>query len=339
MYTEINDTREKKPTWRRVIGVVAITIFACTSLVGVRTYITDREGSVPLRTNFGIRRHDASVNEMKDIRGASGSTGATSMANRKQMIQSTMRLSGGAGGMPGMAGMPGMGQQGAPPPPLSEQIARLHPVFLSLLTTLSWNMVGFLITANSKTYAITDLVGTSAFTLSALATMHSALTTQWGMVRRNWEKPTRPAILALATGLWATRLGGYLTYRMSGLKIDKRISKHFRKPGEIWLCGDSCYPFNLMGYWIRQALWGWMCMLPVSMASDLSQYKKLKTNGIAKALAPATLALGTMGYALGMGIECLADYQKYKFKTDKSNCKRWRWCDKGPKCKGTKHVK
>jgi len=224
--------------------------------------------------------------------------------------------------------MPGMGG-GAPPPPLSQQIATLHPVALSFLVTMSWNMLGFLISTTTKSYAITDLMGTSAFTLSALATMNSALNTQWNTVSRSWAKPMRPKLLALAVGLWATRLGSYLSIRMSKIQSDKRISKHFRKPGEVWLCGDSCYPFNLMAYWIRQALWGWICLLPVTMAADLKGYKNLKGDTLAAAIAPMTLIAGGIGYTLGMGIECIADAQKYGFKTDKSNTVRWRWCDKG----------
>mmetsp|Transcript_26483 Transcript_26483/g.63942 ORF Transcript_26483/g.63942 Transcript_26483/m.63942 type:complete len:404 (-) Transcript_26483:358-1569(-) len=243
-----------------------------------------------------------------------------------------LRLKGGAGGMPMPGGMPmgGMpGMQGAPPPSLSQLISELHPVYLSLLVTMSWNSLGFLLTTLTKSFYLTDAMGTSAFILSALATTNSALNTQWNKHRRNWAPPSRPLILSWAVGLWAARLGGYLTTRMASIKQDKRISKHFRKPGEIWLCGDSCYPFNLMAYWFRQAMWSWICLLPVSWAADLKKYRGLNAKGFVKDIAPVTMLLGGVGYAMGMAVECIADAQKYNFKTDKSNSKRWRWCDKG----------
>eukprot|EP00467_Chlorarachnion_reptans_P025727 CAMPEP_0114535976 /NCGR_PEP_ID=MMETSP0109-20121206/28738_1 /TAXON_ID=29199 /ORGANISM="Chlorarachnion reptans, Strain CCCM449" /LENGTH=143 /DNA_ID=CAMNT_0001719647 /DNA_START=429 /DNA_END=860 /DNA_ORIENTATION=- len=59
-----------------------------------------------------------------------------------------------------------------------------------------------------------------------------------------------------------------------------------------------------------------MALSPVKVASDATK-------------GGALLALGSLGYILGLGIEVVADWQKSRFKSDKSNPNRHKWCDIG----------
>jgi steroid 5-alpha reductase family enzyme len=69
------------------------------------------------------------------------------------------------------------------------------------------------------------------------------------------------------------------------------------------------YPLKLAGFWTAQGLWGWICLLPVSVAQAL---------GPGAALGPVGW-LAAAAFAGGFATETLADYQKFVFKSDPAN--------------------
>ncbi|CAM9893095.1 unnamed protein product, partial [Sphacelaria rigidula] len=68
------------------------------------------------------------------------------------------------------------------------------------------NLVGFGITASTKTHKITDLTGAGAFVLSAAACAWKS-----GSFA---SRALRPMLLNVAVGLWGVRLAGYLFQRI-----------------------------------------------------------------------------------------------------------------------------
>lgn len=79
------------------------------------------------------------------------------------------------------------------------------------------NVVGFTITAISRTHKITDLCGTAGFVVSAAATL----------TMRNAKgvhgKPALAWLLAAAVAMWAIRLGTFLLVRVLRVGSDWRL--------------------------------------------------------------------------------------------------------------------
>mmetsp|Transcript_57400 Transcript_57400/g.138661 ORF Transcript_57400/g.138661 Transcript_57400/m.138661 type:complete len:231 (-) Transcript_57400:1277-1969(-) len=123
--------------------------------------------------------------------------------------------------------------------------------------------------------------------------------------------PLRPIVLTAAVGFWGTRLASFLLYRIIQSPQDKRFDDFFPKPGEL--------PVKLAGFWAVQATWGFVCLLPVTLACRR-----------AAAVAPVGPAFyaAMSAFACGFLCEAIADHQKMNFKAA-SDANKERWCDVG----------
>ncbi|CAM9770453.1 unnamed protein product [Pylaiella littoralis] len=183
------------------------------------------------------------------------------------------------------------------------------------------NLIGFGITASTKTHKLTDLTGAGAFVLSATACAWKSGSFQSGAVR--------PLLLNVAVGVWGVRLASYLFARIIKTGEDQRLARYFPAKDEGWLdSARSFFPVNLAAFWTIQAswsceqllllslslaMWAWVVSLPVTLAN----------------FSPArAVPMGVGGWACfgiaaaGLAVETVADYQawgKFQFKNDPDN--------------------
>ncbi|MGD1997843.1 MAG: DUF1295 domain-containing protein [Candidatus Dependentiae bacterium] len=166
-------------------------------------------------------------------------------------------------------------------------------LFQSLLFCLTLNFAVFIPAYIYQTDKLTDI--TYAITFASVA-VYSAATA---------STITTPAILI--TGmvcLWAARLGGFLFRRILKHGRDKRFDE--MRP-HFWRFG---------GFWLIQGVSTWLISLPVILF-----------------LSRATSNFATYGYvglalwAIGLGIEAVADWQKNSFNAQPAN--KGRWIDSG----------
>jgi len=155
------------------------------------------------------------------------------------------------------------------------------------------NLIGFAITITTNTHKVTDLLGTGAFAVSAMATFLLGVGGQ------------RVAISTACVSLWSVRLAGFLFYRILKTKTDDRLSKVFKTRLEA------------AGFWTASALWGLLCLLPHSLLS----------------FAPDQPCIGLFGafaillWGAGFGLESVADWQKWSFKQTPEGQRSW--CQQG----------
>lgn len=237
----------------------------------------------------------------------------------------------------------------------------------------SANIAGFTLSAALQTHILTDLVGVGSFVLTTLrlTSLQKAgqLTTlPW------WDN--RLLLLNSLIGIWGARLASYLFHRITYIKEDKRLEKFYPAPGEGFLDkARSNFPVNLAYFWTIQSMWGFITMLPITLLNSAStslttapaananegglrtllsishsanQLFALLPSSLSSSstIAEKALRLGCRAIVTlplitlfsGIVIEALADYQKYKYKSDPKNANHW--CDVGlwkysrfPNCK------
>ncbi|PSC67318.1 hypothetical protein C2E20_8998 [Micractinium conductrix] len=179
------------------------------------------------------------------------------------------------------------------------------------------NALGFAVTALTQSHKITDLTGTAAFAASAWATRAAAARA----LGEPLLAPTRGALLASCVSLWALRLGGYLFYRVLHVGKDARLDQFFKQPDEPLLTGPSNYPLRLLFFWTMQGLLAWACMLPVTAAHAVS--RDLPASARRLSLKSPSLLVGAALFGGGLLLESVADWQKFKWKSDPANAGRF----------------
>jgi steroid 5-alpha reductase family enzyme len=225
----------------------------------------------------------------------------------------------------------------------------------------SANFIGFLLSAGLQTHVVTDLIGVGSF---VLATLRLSTLQKHGQL---WMTPlldNRLLLLNSLIGLWGTRLAGYLFHRINFMKEDKRLEAFYPAPGEGYFDkSKSNFPVKLASFWGIQALWGFVAMLPVTLLNSASDsLRTVNSDASVKGLytvlslshsagqlfrliprslyssstvvkdalylgSAAIVSLPIITLAGGIIIESVADYQKYKFKSDPKNENHW--CDVG----------
>lgn len=226
------------------------------------------------------------------------------------------------------------------------------------------NAVGFSMSVAFRTHILTDLVGVGSFVLTTLRL--TALQKNGQLTNIPWWD-NRLLLVNALVGVWGVRLASYLFHRINFIKEDKRLEVFYPAPGEGFFDKTkSNFPIKLGSFWSIQALWGFITMLPVtllnsatltvgstdgvrpliSISESVTQLLKLVPPILSSAVPESVLHLGCqavvsapfVSLATGILIESLADYQKYKFKSDPRNENRW--CDMGlwkysrfPNCK------
>lgn len=155
------------------------------------------------------------------------------------------------------------------------------------LVDLAINVAGWAAAATLKTEKFYDALGSVSF-----------LTLTAGSLFLSGTPITARKILVSAmAGIWTIRLGSYLIHRVHKVGKDSRFDevKH--------------QPLTFLVYWVMQAAWVWVTLSPV-----------LLINGSASTAPLALIDLIGVGvYALGLGVEVLADSQKDHFKSNPDN--------------------
>ena len=155
------------------------------------------------------------------------------------------------------------------------------------------NAVGFAISAYSSSHLHLDLIGTGAFALTALAT---------------WGGEARQRASAVGMAIWATKLSSFLFYRALEVKHDARLTSTLSTTS------------GAFGFWAISFVWGWVVSLPHTIAAGVPLAGRPRFG------QPADVA-GIALFALGLFVESLADYQKWRFKHEAAN--RGHFCDVG----------
>lgn len=166
-------------------------------------------------------------------------------------------------------------------------------IIAPLIFSFALNMAMFVIAFKKQTDKLTDI----SYSLTFVGLV------VYGYITRNnqWDYAWLVGICVL---LWAARLGSYLLIRIRRIGRDKRFDEmrgSFRK---------------FAGFWIIQALTVWI----VSFSGLIF---------FARGHAPETntMLIGIFAWALGLLIESVADYQKYKFINNPKN--KGKWIDSG----------
>ncbi len=161
-------------------------------------------------------------------------------------------------------------------------------LLITLGISLAIQAVLFAFAATLKTDKVTDLSYGLTFILIAL----------W-LLWRGADFAAPQLALALMVVLWGVRLAGYLFYRILSIGRDARfdgIREHF-------------WPF--FKFWAGQGIAVWVIMLPVTLWFTRPG-----------AWNPA-MTIGLLVWALGLGIETIADAQKFAVKRVPVGGSRW----------------
>lgn len=154
------------------------------------------------------------------------------------------------------------------------------------------NLLGLGVSLATGSHYHLDLLGTGAFTLAAIATAGS---------------DPRQLVSAAAVGIWSAKLAAFLVYRVFQTTHDARL--------DDTLASAS----GAVGFWTISCPWGWLVSLPHTIAAA--------TPGPRPSFGRATDRAGLLLLVLGLAVESLADWQKWRFKQSEAN--RGRFCDDG----------
>mmetsp|Transcript_10131 Transcript_10131/g.17333 ORF Transcript_10131/g.17333 Transcript_10131/m.17333 type:complete len:290 (+) Transcript_10131:15-884(+) len=177
---------------------------------------------------------------------------------------------------------------------MSYHVEILDDYYLSitLLVTIGFQFIFFIITALLKFDKLTDFAGGTNFLLLALLTFFLGGTFY-----------VRQIIDTLLVALWAFRLAGFLFFRIIKWGEDNRFDEIRENI------------FKLAFFWTLQAIWVWTVSLPLTI---------LNSDEIDENLT----AFDYIGWALfliGLGIETISDFQKLFYKQKVKD----HWCDVG----------
>jgi len=161
-------------------------------------------------------------------------------------------------------------------------------IILLLVFAVGLNLLLFLPAYFFKTDKLTDV--SYGATFASLAVLAFFLNSQDGL----------KAVLLLMILLWAARLGGFLFLRISKIKRDKRfdgIRENFSR---------------FFTFWGLQGISVWIILLPSLFFFQLS-----------KTSLSALSLFGLAVWVLGLSMETVADWQKFKFKQNPKNAGNW----------------
>jgi len=160
------------------------------------------------------------------------------------------------------------------------------PLLQALKVFGAANAVGWLISVATGSHIHIDLLGTGAFVAASTMTL-PAPNVAFGL---------RQQISALIIRVWGIRLASFLFCRALRVQHDKRLDGTLDS-----LAGTT-------GFWFVSFIWGAVCFLPHALAAGVAPLR-FGPWGI----AGATVAI------LGVGVEAMADIQKWIFKQDTAN--------------------
>jgi len=164
----------------------------------------------------------------------------------------------------------------------------LHYLLLALLVSLAINCTLFLFAYRLKTDKLTD--ASYALTFITLSVASFCL----------HQVSFSKLIYLLMITIWALRLGGFLLIRIWKTGTDRRFDD---MRGKFWRLGK---------FWVLQALSVWIILLPALLLFFNSSVR-----------LTAVSLVGTIIWLAGLGIEALADWQKYQFSNNPRNKGAW----------------
>jgi len=159
-------------------------------------------------------------------------------------------------------------------------------IWTTLLICLGINAFGFVLALAGRTDRYTDISYALTFMAVALAALAAG------------PSPSGYSyILAVMVVVWGLRLGVYLLARILRIGRDDRFDERREHPG------------RLARFWGLQALSVWIISLPFVLALAATVPERL----------PARAWAGVALWALGLGVETISDWQKYRFRNRKEN--------------------
>ncbi|TRM65212.1 DUF1295-domain-containing protein [Schizophyllum amplum] len=167
----------------------------------------------------------------------------------------------------------------------------------TVLITLGYQMLGFLIAWTLQFDKITDFTGGSNFFLLALLTL---------LIGNTFH--ARNIVASVLVMIWATRIAGFLLFRVLKTGSDARfddIRSHFLK---------------FMGFWVGQIVWVWTVSLPLTILNSPA-VSDTRFGGSNPAFGSGRDIAGIVLWAIGLIIETTADAQKFHYKSTKAVAK------------------
>jgi steroid 5-alpha reductase family enzyme len=166
----------------------------------------------------------------------------------------------------------------------------LHFLWISLIFSLIINLCFFLIAVTKKTDKVTDLSYSLTFLIISIYYLSQLSQLSFYLII--------PACFVI---IWSIRLGAYLFLRILKIKKDDRFDQMRESP------------LRFAGFWILQAFTVWIVQSPLAIFYSSHPYNRY-------------LYLSLVGVGLwlmGLTIESVSDYQKFKFKDHPQNKERW----------------
>ncbi|KAF2164467.1 hypothetical protein M409DRAFT_25345 [Zasmidium cellare ATCC 36951] len=157
---------------------------------------------------------------------------------------------------------------------------------ITLLITIAYQLIGFSLAFTFKFDKLTDFMGGSNFVLLAILTLCFSGTTT-----------ARQIVTSIFLILWATRLSGFLLFRILKTGKDDRFDDK----------RDKFFPF--LGFWVFQMIWVWTVSMPVTVLNspNVLRYRQ-------PSFGKATDIIGVIFFTVAFLMEAIADVQKYRFK-------------------------
>lgn len=112
----------------------------------------------------------------------------------------------------------------------------------------------------------------------------------------------RQIVASVSLMLWATRLSGFLLFRILKTGTDTRFDDK----------RDKFFPF--LGFWVFQMLWVWTVSLPVTILNSPQV-----TRFAGPAFGTPADIVGVVMWTVGFAMEAVSDVQKYRFRSDAAN--------------------
>lgn len=162
-------------------------------------------------------------------------------------------------------------------------ITILDPYYLAItfLISLFLQTSAFLVSFSLQTDKLTDLMGSLNFLVLSLFTVLVSRTSS-----------ARNLVVSIMIIVWATRLGGFLFFRVLKTGKDGRFDEMRSK---FW---------SFAGFWTFQLMWCWIVSMPVTI---LNSPAVLNTGARVIAFGTATDIIGVTFWVIGFLLEVVGE--------------------------------
>jgi len=168
-----------------------------------------------------------------------------------------------------------------------------HYLAITLLITAAYQFSGFAIAWTFQFDKITDFTGGSNFFILAILTLCLGNTFY-----------ARNIVASVLIMVWATRLAGFLLFRVLKMGSDNRfddIRSHF---------------FKFLGFWIGQIVWVWVVSTPVTILNSPS-VSDPSLGGSNPRFGTSRDIAGIVIWSIGFSVESNGDFSKWLYKSQR----------------------